>query len=63
MQIDIEAGLAGIDRFAEVRAQAHQIGEDVVIDLGAAAGDRARVDVLTLESFNRTDLSAGDFLF
>jgi Ca2+-binding RTX toxin-like protein len=55
-------GYAGIDGFAEVRAQATQVGADTMIDLGAAAGGAAGADVLTLANFALARLDAADFL-
>jgi Ca2+-binding RTX toxin-like protein len=56
-------GYAGIAGFAQVGAQSSQVSADVVIDLGAAAGGAAGVDVLTLASFALADLNAADFAF
>jgi Ca2+-binding RTX toxin-like protein len=50
-------GLAGVD------AHATQVGADVAIDLGAAAGGPAGTDVLTLAGIGLDSLSAGDFAF
>jgi hypothetical protein len=52
----------GINRFSEVRAASTQAGEDVVIDLGAAAGGPAGVNVVTLADFDIAGLNARDFL-
>jgi Ca2+-binding RTX toxin-like protein len=56
-------GFAGITGFAQVGAQASQVGADTVIDLGAAAGGAGGQVVLTLVGFAATDLNATDFLF
>lgn len=46
-----------------MRDRATQVGADVVIDLGAAAGGAAETDVLTLANFDLADLSRAVFLF
>lgn len=55
-------GVRGINRFSQVQAQSIQSGDDVVIDLGAAAGGLAGSNVLTLVDFSLADLSRADFL-
>ena len=53
----------GIDNFAEVRAKAAQVGQDVVIDLGAASGSDAGLNTVTLLGFRLSRLDASDFVF
>jgi Ca2+-binding RTX toxin-like protein len=60
--IDVR-GFHGIDRFSQIRAHAGQADTDVVVDLGAAAGHTAGINVLTLAGFALSDLNARDFLF
>jgi Ca2+-binding RTX toxin-like protein len=61
-KIDL-SGYHGIDNFAEVRAHSTRSGADTVIDLGAAAGNAAGEDVLTLAGIGLATLDARDFLF
>lgn len=56
-------GYAGITGFGQVGAHASQVGADVAIDLGAAAGHAAGADVLTLADFSLGNLNNADFLF
>lgn len=56
-------GFHGIHRFSEVRAYSRQSGDDVVIDLGAAAHGAHGANVVTLVDFALADLNAADFLF
>ena len=60
--IDVSS-FAGIDNFADVGSQAAQVGSDVVIDLGAAAGGASGVDALELAGFSLGALNATDFVF
>ncbi len=53
----------GIGGFDQVDAHASQVGADVVIDLGAAAGGPSGADVLTLAGIGLSDLGAGEFVF
>ncbi len=53
----------GIGGLGQVDAHASQVGADVVIDLGAAAGGSAGADVLTLAGIGLGDLGASDFVF
>ena len=53
----------GIGGFDQVDAHASQVGADVVIDLGAAAGGSSGADVLTLAGIGLSDLGAGEFVF
>jgi Ca2+-binding RTX toxin-like protein len=49
--------------FADVRAHAQRLGNDVVIDIGAAQGGPAGVDTVTLTSTSLAQLDSSDFLF
>ncbi len=53
----------GIGGLGQVDAHASQVGADVVIDLGAAAGGSSGADVLTLAGIGLSDLGASDFVF
>ena len=55
--------VATIAGFAQVAVQSSQVGADVRIDLGAAAGGPSGVDVVTLVAFVLGDLDAGEFDF
>jgi hypothetical protein len=57
-------GFAGIAGFGDLSPDhVAQLGADTAVDLGAAAGGAAGVDVLTLAGFALADLDAADFLF
>ena len=62
-RIDLR-GFAGIDGFGDLSAgNITQLGADTRIDLGAAAGGAANVNVLILAGFSAGDLNGADFLF